>query len=88
MNRDCTLGFLAGVGTGVALAFYCSPRARDEARRNFEKKVKAGTDAMQQVQDKANEIVESGRAELKRQQEGLKNAVEAGKAAYLERTAE
>lgn len=85
MNRDCTLGFLMGIGAGIALGVLFAPKS-GAATRNF---------LSEQVETKTNEVkrqasealataVERGRTEFAKTTEGVKNAVEAGTRAYRE----
>ena len=88
MNRDCTLGLLIGLGAGVAVGVLCAPKSGSDLRRFHGDKTKQGVDSVQEqaahFRDAASELVEKGRAEITRTQDGLRNALEAGKRAYQE----
>ena len=88
MNRDCTLGFLLGLAAGALVGVLYAPKSGDDLRRLVMTRTKESTndarDRAMELWDTANGLVEKGRAELTRQQEGLKNAVAAGKQAYQE----
>jgi gas vesicle protein len=81
MNKDWSLGFLMGIGTGAALGMLYAPKAGSELRRDLANRV---DQSAQTVKEQAACALDKGRAELALQQEGLTNAVEAGKKAYQE----
>ena len=87
-NKDCTLGFLLGIGAGVAIGVLWAPQSGMALRRSLVAKTQETSNAIQdqatELVDSAAGMVEKGRAGLARQQEGIKTAVEAGKKAYLQ----
>ena len=76
-QRDCTIGFLIGISTGAAIGLLIAPKA-GKARRFLHETTKELKSQANDLLDSANAIVGGGM----RKQEGLKNAVEAGKKAY------
>ena len=88
MDRNGTLNFLIGLGAGLAVGILYAPRRGDEFRRFVANKTRQKAEEVKgqatEMWDSANEMVESGRAELARKQEGVKQAVKAGKTAYQE----
>ena len=88
MNKDCTFGFLLGLAAGAVVGIMYAPKSGDDFRRLVRTRTKESTD---DVRDRAmelwvtaNGLMDKGCAEITRQQEGLKNAVAAGKHAYQE----
>lgn len=88
MNRDCTLAFFIGLATGAMFGVLCAPRSGEDFRRSIATGVKSRSDEVKDqaagLWDSATGLVDKGHIELVRQQEGLKNAVAAGKQAYAE----
>ena len=88
MNKDCTFGFLLGLATGALVGILYAPKSGDDFRRLVMNRTKEGTDGVRdhaaELWDTATGLVDRGRAELNRQQEGMKNAVAAGRQAYQE----
>lgn len=88
MDRNGTLNFLIGLGAGLAIGILYAPQRGEELRRLVANRTKQGADEIKgqaaEMWDSANELVGKGRAELARQQEGVKQAVQAGKMAYQE----
>ena len=81
MNRqDCTFGFLLGLGAGAVIGLLLAPLSGVEARRLLVAKAQEGADL---VKEQAGDLIDG----VVRQQDGLKNAVEAGKKAYAYTTA-
>ncbi|WP_321478311.1 YtxH domain-containing protein [uncultured Paludibaculum sp.] len=88
MNRDNIFFALAGLGLGAGLALLFAPesgqhlrgriayRARGEARRLKHQ--------AEDLQATAVNLVDQGKEQALRQRDGIVNAVEAGKRAYLE----
>ena len=87
-NKDCTFGFLLGIGAGVAIGVLWAPQSGTALRRSLMAKTGETSTAIQDqaadLIDSAAGFVEKGRAGLARQQDGIKTAVEAGKKAYLQ----
>ena len=88
MNKDCTLGFMIGLGFGVGIALLFAPKSGDDTRALIANKTRKGTDYLKQqateLSDSAADFIEKSREEATRQKEGLKRAVETGKQAYQE----
>ena len=88
MNKDCALDFLFGICAGVAIGVLCAPKSGAKTRRLLAAKAQEGMDTAKSqaadAWDKANGLVEKGRSGLSGLQEGIKNAVDAGKKAYQE----
>lgn len=88
MDRNGTANFLIGLGAGLALGILYAPQRGDELRRMVARKTKQGAEELKGQAagfwDSANELVETGKAEIARKQEGVKQAVKAGKMAYQE----
>ncbi|MGJ5817645.1 YtxH domain-containing protein [Paludibaculum fermentans] len=88
MNRDTIFAALAGLGLGAGLALLFAPasgrhlrgrivyRARGEARRLRHQ--------AEELQETAANLVDQGKEQALKQRDGIVNAVEAGKRAYLE----
>jgi gas vesicle protein len=89
--RDCTIGFLIGIAAGATVGLLLAPQTGGESRRALAAKTKETAQTAREhaaeLLDSATSFVESGRAALVRKQEGLKNAVEAGRKAYSYTTA-
>ena len=88
MDRNGTANFLIGLGAGLALGILYAPQRGDELRRMVANKTKQGAEELKghaaDFWDSANELVETGKAEISRKQEEVKQAVRAGKMAYQE----
>ena len=86
MDRNGTLNFLIGLGAGLALGILYAPQRGEELRRMMANKTKQSAEDIKgqaaDMWDSASELVEKGRTELSRKQEGMKQAVQAGKMAY------
>ena len=92
MNKtDCTLGFLLGISAGAVIGLLLAPQSGFDTRRMLASKTQEGADSLKEqasdLFDSASEMVDTGRAKVVKQQEGLKNAVEAGQKAYAYTTA-
>jgi gas vesicle protein len=91
MNKDCTVAFIIGAAAGAIIGLLSAPSAGTETRRLIANKAKQGVDELQGranlAMDSANQMLDKTRAELNRQQDALKNAVDAGKKAYQETAA-
>ena len=85
-TKDCTIGFLIGIGAGLAIGLLWAPQSGTEARGFLAARTQDGVDRVRgtanDLANSASAFVETSRAEVVRQQEGLRNAVEAGKKAY------
>lgn len=90
MTKESTLGFLMGVGAGVAVGLLCAPTPGNKTRRQIVDGAKQQVnDAVQHatdLMDSTSCLLEQGRDEIARQQAGIKNAVAAGKKAYRQAT--
>ncbi|MGC4048472.1 MAG: YtxH domain-containing protein [Paludibaculum sp.] len=87
MNRDSIFAALAGLGVGAFVALLFAPqsgrhlrgrivyRARGQARRLKHQ--------AEELQETAANLVEQGKEQAIKQRDGIVNAVEAGKRAYL-----
>lgn len=90
-KTDCTLGFLLGIGAGAVIGLLLAPQSGSETRRLLALKTQERADSIQEqandLLDSATALVETGRVKVVRQQEGVKNALEAGQKAYSYTTA-
>ena len=88
MNRECTLGFLMGIGTGIALGVLFAPKSGAATRNFLSEQVETKTSELRKQASaalaSATAAVERGRTEFAKTKEGVKNAVEAGTRAYRE----
>ena len=86
MDRNGTINFLFGLGAGLALGMLYAPQRGEDLRRLVTNKTREGAEEVKtrasELYDSAAGLAESGRAEIARQQEGVKQAVRAGKMAY------
>ena len=86
MDRNGTINFLFGLGAGLALGMLYAPQRGEDLRRLVTNKTREGAEEVKtrasEFYDSAAGLAESGRAEIARQQEGVKQAVRAGKMAY------
>jgi gas vesicle protein len=91
MNKDCTLGFLSGLGVGVGIALLFAPKSGGDTRSLIANKTREGTDHLKHqatvLRDSASDVIEKGREEVARHKDSLKHAIEAGKQAYHESVA-
>ena len=87
-TKNCTLGFMIGLGCGVGIALLFAPKSGDETRSLIAIKGREGTDHLKNqaagFRDSATELLKKGRQDVARHKEGLEHAVEAGKKAYRE----
>ena len=87
-TKNCTLGFMIGLGCGVGITLLVAPKSGDETRSLIASKAREGTDHLKHhaagLRDSAVELLEKGRQDVARHKEGLRHAVEAGKKAYRE----
>ena len=88
MNRECTLGFFLGIGTGIALGVLFAPKSGAVTRSFLSGQVETRTNEIRKQASAAlataTAAVERGRTEVAKTTEGVKNAVEAGTRAYRE----
>ena len=86
MDRNATVNFLIGLGAGLALGILYAPQRGDELRRTMANKTKQRAEELKEhaagLWDSASGLVETGKAEIARKQDGVKQAVRAGKMAY------
>ncbi|MGH9579508.1 MAG: YtxH domain-containing protein [Terriglobales bacterium] len=86
------LWFMAGLGIGALLGVLYAPRSGEETREALRERVEDGRDFViargRQAKEQAAQWADRGRDVVSRQKEQLAAAVEAGKQAYRESTAE
>lgn len=86
MSQENTFSLLMGLGCGVGIALLFTPTSGRGTRSVIAKKTREKADSLKnqatQLSDSVANLVDHGRKEVKRQTEGLKQAVEAGKQAY------
>jgi len=84
--------FMAGLGLGALLGVLYAPRAGRETREALLESAEEGRDFVvskgRQARDQASQWADRGREAVSRQKENLGAAVEAGRQAYREATAE
>jgi gas vesicle protein len=84
--------FLAGLGLGALVGVLYAPRSGRETRQAIMDKAEEGRDYMvtraREAREQANAWVERGRDAYARQKDQISAAVEAGRAAYRDATAE
>ena len=85
-KTDCTLGFLIGIGTGAAIGILLAPQSGARTRRQLAAKAQDSVDVVKEqatdIVDSASAIVDKGRAEIARQRQNVKDAIDAGKRAF------
>src|SRR5215813_1827518 len=86
------LWFLAGLGIGAAVGILYAPKSGDELRQQLRDVADDGRDAVRerarQAREQAGTWADKGREYLNQQKEQIRSAVEAGRQAYREATAE
>jgi gas vesicle protein len=86
------LWFLAGLGIGAAVGILYAPTAGDETRQKLRDVAEQGRDTVKdrarQARDQAGTWVDRGRDYIAQQKDQFRSAVDAGKQAYHEATAE
>ncbi len=84
--------FLAGLGLGALVGVLYAPRSGRETRQAIMVKAEEGRDFMvtraREAREQANQWVDRGREAYTRQKDQISAAVEAGRAAYRDATAE
>ncbi len=84
--------FLAGLGLGALVGVLYAPRSGRETRQANMDKAEEGRDFMvtraREAREQANQWVDRGREAYTRQKDQISAAVEAGRAAYRDATAE
>jgi gas vesicle protein len=84
--------FIAGLGLGALVGVLYAPRAGRETREAIMNKAEEGREYMvtraRQAREQANEWVDRGREAYNRQKDQISAAVDAGRAAYRDATAE
>ena len=76
----CVFGFGFGLAAGILLA----PQRGAETRRRIRDKAEDSTNFMKAKIDEMNQLVETGKENLRREKERLATAVEAGRRSYRE----
>ncbi len=86
------LWFLAGLGIGAAVGILYAPKTGDETRQKIRDAAEQGRDVVKdrarQAREQAGSWVDRGRDYIAQQKEQIRSAVDAGKQAYHEATAE
>jgi len=86
------LWFLAGLGIGAAVGILYAPGAGDETRQKIRDAAEQGRDVVKdrarQAREQAGTWVERGRDYIAQQKDQFQAAVDAGKQAYRDATAE
>ena len=87
MNRAVLSGILIGLGVGVGLGCLLAPRSGSETRAQWLKKMRSTANDLQRQSrgyvKSTSDLIDTGREQLGKQSDGLLNAVNAGKKAYL-----
>ncbi len=78
--------FLVGLGVGALLGILFAPKSGEETREFLAKKAEEGKEYAQrkarELRERAEDILERGKAAASREKESLTAAVEAGRDAY------
>ena len=93
MDDDNKLGyFFLGLGVGVAAGLLFAPKSGEETREFLRSRAGDGADFLKKrgedLRDQASDLVDRGRETVSRHKENIANAVQAGKQAYREATAD
>jgi gas vesicle protein len=84
--------FLLGLGVGIGIGILFAPKSGKETRQLIKDKADEGTEFLKQrgteLKQSASEWVDKGKEAINRQKETLSDAVEAGRQAYREHTAD
>lgn len=87
-NDNGTKLFCLGLGIGIATAFLFAPKSGRKSRQYLQSKAEEGADYLKrQSQELANgaaDILDRGARTIRRQQESVMAAVNAGRTAYHE----
>lgn len=91
-NGSNFMWFIVGLGLGAGLGVLYAPKSgretRDDLRRSAGEGREYMTNRARQAREQANQWVDRGREVLTKQKEQFTAAVEAGRQAYQEATAE
>jgi gas vesicle protein len=86
------LWFLAGLGIGAAIGVLYAPKSGRETRDDIARFAQEGTEQVKarakQYRNQAGEWVDRGKEVVSQQKEQIRTAVEAGKQAYRDASAE
>src|SRR5271157_2298842 len=86
------LWFLAGLGIGAAVGILYAPKPGNETRQKIRDAAEQGRDVVadraRQAREQAGSWVERGRDYISQQKDQFQSAVDAGKQAYRDATAE
>ena len=86
------LWFLAGLGIGAAVGILYAPKSGGELRAQLREAAEDGSNVVRerarQAREQAGTWADKGRDYLNQQKEQIRSAVEAGRNAYREATAE
>ncbi|QOY89676.1 YtxH domain-containing protein [Paludibaculum fermentans] len=87
MNRDSILAAMVGLGVGAGLALLFAPESGHHLRGRLAHRARGQARRLkhqaEELQETAANLVEQGREQALKQRDGIVNAVEAGKRAYL-----
>ena len=82
-TKNCTLGFMVGLGCGVGIALLFAPKSGDKARSLIASKAREETGHLMNqaagLCDSATDLLRKVRHDVARHKEGLQHAVDSGK---------